>query len=198
MHSHHRHDGDHRFHARRAGRDDSDSHFGRHDGGRHERGGRGGRGGGRRMFESGELKLVLLRLLEDQPRHGYDFIREIETRTGGAYVPSPGVVYPTLTLLDDLGHIAEARADGTRRLYSITDAGRAELEANRADAEAATARLSALGAERERVDGGPVRRAMHNLKEVLHQRLASEGVDRQILFDVAAIIDEAAGRIERL
>ncbi|BBK44536.1 PadR family transcriptional regulator [Allostella vacuolata] len=193
MHSHHDHGRHCRFHSARGGRGSAE--FGRGDLGRGEdfRG-----GGGRRMFESGQLRLVLLRLLEDQPRHGYDFIREIETRTGGAYAPSPGVIYPTLTLLDDLGHIAEARAEGTRRLFTITDEGRAHLEQHRAEAEAATARLSALGAERERVDGGPVRRAIHNLREVLHQRLAAEGVDKQTLFDVAAIIDEAAGRIERL
>ena len=76
-----------------------------------DEGGRGGRGRGRRarrMFESGELRLVLLKLIADEPRHGYDLIRAIEELTGGEYAPSPGVVYPTLTLLQDMGLIEEA------------------------------------------------------------------------------------------
>src|SRR3954467_226608 len=85
-------------------------------GGEHHRGwGRGERGGGRRrMFDGGELRLVLLALLEEQPRHGYDLIREIEERTGGSYAPSPGVVYPTLTMLDEMGQIDEVKEEGSR------------------------------------------------------------------------------------
>jgi len=198
----HTHDQHHhrRFLAGRSGRGDGEIGFGGEGRGGNRGGGRGGhrRGGGRRMFEAGELRLVILHLLEAQPRHGYDFIREVETLTGGAYAPSPGVVYPTLTLLEDLGHIQEARAEGSRRLYSITDEGRAALEAQRTEADAAVARLAAVGVEHRRMDSGPIHRAMHNLKTALQQRLAAEGVDRQTLFDVAAIIDEAAGRIERL
>ena len=76
----------------------------------------GGRGGGRRrMFESGELRLVLLKLIADEPRHGYDLIRAIEELTGGEYAPSPGVVYPTLTMLQDMGLIEEAAGEGARK-----------------------------------------------------------------------------------
>ena len=159
-----------------------------------------GRGGGRRrMFDANSLRLVLLTLLEDQPRHGYDLIRAIEARTGGAYAPSPGVVYPTLTLLDDQDHIrAVAQQDGAKRLYEITADGRAHLEARRAEAEAALARLDALAVEHSRTDAGPVWRAMHNLKVALKQRILREPHSRDVLFDVAAIIDEAARRIERL
>ena len=93
----------------------------------------GGRmGGRRRVFDGGELRLVLLALLEGQPRHGYDLIREIEERTGGAYAPSPGVVYPTLTMLDELGQIDEVKEEGARKRYAITDAGRSHLDEKRA------------------------------------------------------------------
>jgi hypothetical protein len=87
------------------------------DGGEFGGGARGGpRGSGRRrMFESGQLRLVLLKLIADQPRHGYDLIRAIEEMTHGSYAPSPGVVYPTLTLLQDMGLIEEAGADGRAR-----------------------------------------------------------------------------------
>jgi DNA-binding PadR family transcriptional regulator len=166
----------------------------REDGLRH---GPGHRGGRRRMFDAGALRLTLLLLLQDQPRHGYDFIRALEERTGGAYAPSPGIVYPTLTLLQDLGHIAETTIEGAKRLFSITSAGRAHLDAHRAEAEAALARLDALGAENSRTESGPVWRAMQNLKLVLHQRLAGEQ-DKQAAFDIAALIDEAAHKIERL
>src|ERR1700741_3032027 len=83
----------------------------------------GGTRGRRRMFDGGELRLVLLKLISEQPRHGYDLIREIEERTGGAYAPSPGVVYPTLTLLEDMGLIDEEKSEGARKLFSITKLG---------------------------------------------------------------------------
>src|SRR5436189_5153366 len=95
--------------------------------------GRGGhRGGRRRMFESGELRLVLLKLIADEPRHGYDLIRAIEQLTGGEYAPSPGVIYPTLTLLQDMGLIEEAPVEGPRKPFQATDEGSKHL-AERAD-----------------------------------------------------------------
>ncbi len=168
-------------------------------------GGRGGggpggmRGGGRRrVFDSGELRLVLLRLIADQPRHGYDLIRAIEARTGGAYAPSPGVVYPTITLLQDMGQIDEVKAEGARKAFAITDEGKAHLAERQAEADALLERLEQIGAVARKTDGGPVRRAMLNLRTVLHQRLHDESIGTDTLHDVAAIIDEAARRIERL
>ena len=103
--------------------------FGRPGFGRRGEGGPGDeRGGRRRMFESGELRLVILLLIEAEPRHGYDLIREIETRTGGAYAPSPGVVYPTLALLEDVGHAEARAAEGAKKLFAITPSGVAHLE----------------------------------------------------------------------
>jgi len=169
-------------------------------GGRGEGGPGEGRGEGRgrrRMFEGGELRLVILLLIEAEPRHGYDIIREIETRTGGAYAPSPGVVYPTLALLEDVGQ-AEARAsEGAKKLFAITPAGVAHLDENRAEAEAALARLDALARKDEAIDTGPVFRAMANLKAALRMRLDG-APDKTLLFAVADEIDEAARKIERL
>lgn len=156
------------------------------------------RGGGRRrMFDGGELRLVILLLLEGEPRHGYDIIREIETRTGGAYAPSPGIIYPTLTLLEELGQVEARAAEGAKKLYAITATGSAHLAANRSDAEAALNRLDELRRKSELVDAGPVFRAMSNLKAVLHQRLAGQP-EKELLFSVADLIDEAARKIERL
>jgi DNA-binding PadR family transcriptional regulator len=164
-----------------------------HGRGEGERGGRGRR----RMFEGGELRLVILLLLESEPRHGYDVIREIETRTGGAYAPSPGIVYPTLTLLEELGQVEVQPTEGAKKLYAITDAGKAHLTENRKEAEAALARFEELRARAASVDAGPVFRAMGNLKAVLAQRLAG-ATDKELLFQVADLIDEAARKIERL
>lgn len=161
--------------------------------GRHHRGG----GGRRRMFEAGELRLVLLLLLEAEPRHGYDLIRAVETRTGGSYAPSPGIVYPTLTLLEELGQVAPVAAEGAKRLFAITDVGRQELASQLGAAEAAMARLDALGAERAPFDTGPVQRAMHNLGVALRQRLGGSP-DRDTIFAVTDLLDEVARKIERL
>jgi DNA-binding PadR family transcriptional regulator len=159
------------------------------------------RGGGRRFgrfFEHGDLRFVVLALLEEQPRHGYELIRAIEELTGGAYVPSPGVIYPTLTLLQDMGRIEEATAAGPRKAFAVTADGTAELEAKKPEVEALFARLAELAAQRERTDGGPVRRAMGNLRTVLLDRLSRDGVQSETMHEVAAILDEAARKIERL
>ncbi|MBS0548974.1 MAG: PadR family transcriptional regulator [Proteobacteria bacterium] len=183
--------------------------FGRHGGrhfGRHGRDGwdrsdddRGGRR--RRVFDSSELRLVLLKLIADQPRHGYDLIRAVEELTGGVYVPSPGVVYPTLTLLQEMGHIDEAASEGARRAFAITAQGTAHLAEKKTEVEALFVRLAQLDDARERHDGGPVRRAMQNLKMALRDRFARfnrDDVEAETLHKVAAILDEAAQKIERL
>ena len=197
-------------HAMREGRHGRgfDGHHAGPRGGRSGRGegGRGwdedgpgfGRGGGRRrMFDGGELRLVLLKLIADKPRHGYDLIRAIEERTGGAYAPSPGIVYPTLTLLSEMGLIDEQLAEGARKLFAITPEGTAHLAEHNAEVVAMLARLDALGAMRERTEAVPIRRAMHNLRSVLMSRLG-DGLDKERMLEATALIDEAARKIERL
>jgi DNA-binding PadR family transcriptional regulator len=158
----------------------------------------GGHGGGRkRMFDGGELRIVLLKLISDKPCHGYELIRAIEERTGGAYAPSPGVVYPTLTLLGEMGLIGEQEAEGARKLFAVTPEGSAHLEEHAAAVVAIFARLDAVGAMRERTDVVPIRRAIHNLRSVLQNRLAA-GLDKERLHEAVALIDEAARKIERL
>jgi DNA-binding PadR family transcriptional regulator len=160
--------------------------------------GEGRRGRGRRVFDASELQLVLLKLLSDQPRHGYDLIRAIEELTGGAYSPSPGVVYPTLTLLSEMGHIREDQSEGSRKTYAVTPDGQAFLDARKTEVTALMARLAEMASERARFDNAPVRRAMMNLRAVLMHRLGEEAVKPETLHAVTAIIDDAAQRIERL
>lgn len=181
--------------------------IGRHAGeGRHRGGGRfggdpmggGPRGTRRRLFDASELKLILLHLIAENPRHGYDLIRAIEGLTGGAYAPSPGVVYPMLTMLADMDLIAEQPGEGTKKLFGITSQGSTYLEENRNDALDALGRLDILAKRAERTDGAPIRRAMDNLKMALHNRLSGDNADADTVLNVAALIDEAASKIERL
>ncbi|MES2136959.1 MAG: PadR family transcriptional regulator [Pseudomonadota bacterium] len=152
---------------------------------------------GRRMFESGELRLVLLKLIADEPRHGYDLIRAIEELTGGEYAPSPGIIYPTLTLLQDMGHIEEAAGEGARKPFQATDEGRAELEQRAEEVEALLERLTDLK-PRHSETGPAIGRAVKNLMTALSHRIGRDGLDDELLHEIAAILDEAAQRIERV
>lgn len=114
------------------------------------RGHRGGGHGGRdmfrasRMFGDGELRLVALSLMEEAPRHGYDIIKALEERSSGAYSPSPGVVYPTLTFLEEAGY-ALSQADGNKKVFSITEVGKSYLDENRRTVEAVLDQLERFG-----------------------------------------------------
>lgn len=162
--------------------------------------GEGGRGGqrSRRMFDGGELRLVLLKLIAAEPRHGYDLIRSIEELTGGAYAPSPGVVYPTLTLLDEMELIEARQAEGAKKLFAVSEAGTAHLAEHSSQVEALFSRLAEVGAERARTDSASVRRAMGNLGQVLMHKLRAEELDKEALHQLVALIDDAAQKIERL
>src|SRR6266567_9519319 len=111
-------------------------HFGRFGAAMGHGAGLGGRGffGGRKLG-SDELQLVILALLEERPRHGYEIIKALEERSGGFYSPSPGMVYPALTYLEEVG-FATVETEGSKKLYQITDLGRAKLDENRALADA--------------------------------------------------------------
>lgn len=169
-------------------------------GGRGPRGGfRGGGGRGRRrMFEGGELRLVLLKLIADEPRHGYDLIRAIEEMTGGDYAPSPGVIYPTLTLLEDMGLVAEQPGEGSRKLYAATDDGRAHLEEKAEEVADLIERLTEHGERHERSDRQPIRRAAANVMTAVWHKVAEGDIDEARVQMIADILDEAAKKIERL
>ena len=185
-HTHHPHG--HRF-ARGEHRPDR---FGFGGGGRH-----GGGFGRSRFFAQGDLRLVILHLIAEKPRHGYEIIKAIEDRVGGAYSPSPGVIYPTLTMLEELGHVAATAGDGSRKQLEATPEGRAFLEANRAAVEALLARMDEAG----RLHGGgpapQVARAMENLKLALRMRLGRGPLTENQANAVAAALDAAAVAVER-
>lgn len=160
-------------------------------------GGRRGRRA-RRMFEGGELRLVLLKLIADEPRHGYDLIRAIEELTGNEYAPSPGVVYPTLTLLQDMGLIEEAPGKAARKPFQVTEEGRAHLAEREEEVAALFERLTDLKPREEQTAGPAIGRAVRNLMTALKHRVGRDGLDDELLHEIAAILDEAAQRIERV
>lgn len=155
--------------------------------------GRGGFGGGDdgfgprgRSLGQGHIRLLVLSLIEAEPRHGYDLIKQIEEMSGGAYAPSPGVIYPTLTLLEEAG-FAATTTEGNKKLYSITEEGKAHLDENRPQAAMIVERLQALCAhmkEREerhgpgRKDGPELPRgvdaAFLNLREAVARKLGKD------------------------
>lgn len=167
-----------------------------------DEGGRRGRGGGRgRMFAGGELRLVLLKLIGDEPRHGYQLIKAIEEVTQGTYAPSPGVVYPTLSLLVDEGAISEAEGEGSRKSFTLTEQGRGELAEKVEEVTRILARLVERGEGQRRGPPPQIARALGNLLTVLRQT-KHEGAGGEPSADrhnaIVDILDEAAKRIERL
>jgi DNA-binding PadR family transcriptional regulator len=149
------------------------------------------------MFAPGELRLVLLKLIAEETRHGYELIKAVEEMTGGRYAPSPGVVYPTLSLLLDEGAIEEVADDTPRKAFAATEAGRSELSDRAEEADVLLSRLEALNDEGEGHRAPPIGRAVGNLFAALKGR-ADGGFDRETIHAVAEILDEAARKIERL
>lgn len=168
------------------------------------RGGRGsGRGGGHRgrrgrMFAQGELRLALLALIADKPRHGYELIKEIEEATDGTYAPSPGAVYPTLQMLADEGKIEEAEAEGAKKPFKLTDSGEAELDERKDEVTELMGRLALQGQRAQKVRSPDLFRAMGNLANVLRNRARAGKLDESAINDIVDMIDEMAKRIERL
>jgi DNA-binding PadR family transcriptional regulator len=148
------------------------------------------------MFAQGDLRYVVLKLISEKPSHGYEIIKAIEDRLAGAYSPSPGVVYPTLTLLEELGQIRVQETDGPRKLFAITPEGEAALEQNRALVDSIFGRISEISA---RHGGGPapqIMRALENLKTALRIRLSQGPLTADQVAAIAATLDDAAKAVE--
>ena len=194
----------HEHHSGACGRSPFSSHHHHHhhrEGsgsyGHEGRGGHHGRHRGSRVFDYGELRLLILSMLAERPRHGYELIKDIEERLGGAYSPSPGVIYPTLSWLEDAGWAIIESQEGGRKRYGATDDGRAHLAANTKAVEDITGRLSTAGEGRGEGVPAPVLRAVENLKLALRLRFRAGPVDQAQAEALAAAIDAAAQAVER-
>jgi DNA-binding PadR family transcriptional regulator len=164
-------------------------------GGRDGHGGPAGRGFGR-VFDHGDLRLVVLALIGEAPRHGYEIIKAIEERVAGSYSPSPGVIYPTLTLLQELGQVT-SEEQGGKKLYTITDEGRRHLEASKPAVEAVLARMQEVHARHGGGIAPQILRAMENLKLALRLRMGRGPLSTTQLQAVTDALDAAAQAIER-
>ena len=153
---------------------------------------RGRRAG--RLFDYGELRLLVLTMIAVQPSHGYELMKAIEDRFAGSYSPSPGVIYPTLSWLEDMGYASVEAQEGGRKRYSTTPEGEAFLVANR---EAADALLIRAVPSRGEGRPAPVVRAMENLKLALRLRFQRGPIDAAAADTIAAAIDAAAREVEQ-
>ncbi|WP_408872605.1 PadR family transcriptional regulator [Gluconobacter roseus] len=209
--------------GRHRGMDRGEGEFGRRHGGRGGPGGRmgGGRSGGRfgkgfggdlgsegftrgRKLTADELQLVILALLAEAPAHGYELIRRLEERSGGFYKPSPGVIYPSLTYLEETG-LAAVTQEGNRKLYSLTDEGKAHHEANKEEAARILDIMSRIGARMADVrdaftginDLDPtLGQEFHDARFALKAALKSRrGADAEELRRIVAILHRAATEI---
>ncbi|ANF55991.1 PadR family transcriptional regulator [Brevundimonas naejangsanensis] len=148
-----------------------------------------GRRGGGRMFEHGALRWVLLSLIADKPSHGYELIRAIEARVGGAYAPSPGVIYPSLALLEDMGAV-NAVADGGKKRYAVTDEGRRLLVENAEALAHAERKMKALGGRADRP--ARIAQAIEAFRAATHDRLTQEPPLSEAQVEALADMIEAA------
>jgi DNA-binding PadR family transcriptional regulator len=156
---------------------------------------RGRHGEGEREF--GDLRFVILRLIAEKPSYGYEIIKQIEQRLGGAYAPSPGVVYPTLTLLEELGYVTVTVGDGTKKLHTITVEGHAALEANKAAVDALFERMERAGAAFGKGRAPQIMRAVENFRMALQLKTSQGSLNEEQIRKVVEAIDAAARQIEQ-
>lgn len=167
---------------------------------------------GQRLFNYGELRLLLLVMMETQPRHGYELIKEIEDRFEGNYSPSPGVIYPTLSWLDDMGYAKIELSEGSKKQYSITNEGLAFLTANRAAADELLTRSikerrhgerrgEHRGEYRERGEDAAfdnVRALFGALRHTIHEKLFKHDVQAETREKIIAILRKADEEIKNI
>jgi DNA-binding PadR family transcriptional regulator len=154
--------------------------------------------GRERFFEGGHLKLVILQLIADKPSYGYEIIKAIEERLSGGYAPSPGVIYPTLTLLEEEGLAEVTSTEGNKKLYAATDAGRAHLKNNQPLLKAIFGRMQEAGKMYGRGRSPQIQRAIMNLKFALKMRVERGNLTAEQVSRIAEAIDAAARTIDEV
>ncbi|HEX6315471.1 MAG TPA: PadR family transcriptional regulator [Gemmatimonadaceae bacterium] len=151
-----------------------------------------------RVFEQGDLKYVILRLLAEKPRHGYEIIKELEERFGGAYAPSAGTVYPTLALLEDLGYASVTPEEGGKKVYSITPEGQKYLDENKSAVEDVFERIQEFGSNILSESMMQVNRAFGRVARATYTTLPWQSGDNSITGEIKSILERAADEIEAL
>jgi DNA-binding PadR family transcriptional regulator len=176
----------------------------RHGGPERGFGGRGPGGFGRgfgegrgRMFDAGDIKLVILRLLAEQPSYGYQLIKTMEQRLAGGYTPSPGVIYPTLTMLEEEG-LASSTTENNKKIYSLTPEGTEFLESNKERIGELFERLEETGRGFERGRSPEIMKAFMNLRSAVMARVSRESTKPEQISKITEAINAAAKAIDEL
>jgi DNA-binding PadR family transcriptional regulator len=158
-----------------------------------------GFGGGReRHFDNGELRFVILQLVAEKPSYGYEIIKAIEERLAGGYTPSPGVVYPTLTMLEDEGYATVTSTEANKKLYTVTVAGQQYLEEHKAVVQAIFERMENAGKAFGRGRVPQIMRAMMNLGYALKMRTERGNLSADQISKIVETIDAAARAIDEV
>src|ERR1700677_4893222 len=188
-----------RFEDMRGGRHNGGQHHGRHRGfggpSDHDRGFGGGR---ERHFDNGELRFVILQLIADKPSDGYEIIKKIEERLSGGYVPSPGVVYPTLTMLEEEGYATVSSTESNKKLYAATETGEQYLKENKVVLKAIFGLMEQAGKAFGRGRSPQIMRAVMNLRYALKIRTERSNLSPEQIRKVAEAIDAAARVIDEV
>jgi DNA-binding PadR family transcriptional regulator len=148
------------------------------------------------VFEQGDLKYVILQLLEEKPRHGYEIIKELEERFAGAYAPSPGTVYPTLTMLEDLGYARARTEEGGKKVYEITDEGRTYLRENKSTVDDIFERITEFGASFFTAPMVELSQAFKHLGWATYSAAPRYARDPERVRKVKEILERAAREVE--
>ncbi|OUY09170.1 PadR family transcriptional regulator [Acinetobacter populi] len=157
------------------------------------------RGGRRsRLFEAGRIKLLVLYLIEQQPKHGYEVIKAISDLVGGGYIPSAGTIYPTLNALEEAGLIITPDAEAEPKQYQITEAGQLHLQQQQDLVKKLLEKLQMKRSFQENDQYRDIHRAMENLKTALRLQLASTDIEQEKIHSIAEKIDQVAVAIGRL
>ena len=149
------------------------------------------------MFDAGEIRLVILRLLSSEPSYGYQLIKTMEARLGGGYTPSAGVVYPTLTMLEEEGLIAAAQTEG-KKVYSVTEEGLKYLEANKERVGQLFERLEETGRGFRRGRSPELMKAFMDLRGAVTSKVWRRNATPEQIKKVAEAIHAAAKAIDEL
>lgn len=158
---------------------------------------RGFGGGGReRLFDGGDIKLVILKLLSEQPSYGYQLMKTMEERLAGGYSPSAGVIYPTLTMLEEEGLITAGSSEGNKKVYSVTGQGLEFLEANKERLGELFMRLEEAGEEFRRGRSPELMKAFMNLRGAIGARLIRGNATPEQIQKLAEIVNQAAKAID--
>jgi DNA-binding PadR family transcriptional regulator len=166
--------------------------------GRGERFGRGFGGGRERLFDAGDLKLVILQLLADQPSYGYQLMKTMEERLAGGYTPSAGVIYPTLTMLEEEGLASAATSDANKKVYSVTAEGTAYLETNKGRVAELMERVQEAGRGFERGRSPEIKGAFQDMWGAVMARVARGNATPEQVAKIVEAIKGATKAIDEM